>query len=406
MTSKPRLWTRDFTIITLGTVVSMLGNAVSGFAISLLVLDYTGSVFLYTLYMVVYNLPKVVMPLVAGPYLDTYSRKRAIYTLDFISAGLYLVIFLLLRADMFSYGPFLALCFLIGCIDSTYSVAYESLYPTLIPEGCFSKAYSISSLIYPFAVIMVPVAFFVYESVGLEPLFAFNAATFLVAACFETRIKGGDTHVRSEHGSMLREFREGVAYLKSEPGLMVISVYFFFSMLVGSGASALWLPFFRSEPSLGVYAYILVMAANVIGRFAGGVVHYRVHYKPQHKFAIALTVYASICFLEGGFVFVPRDLMLVMCFVSGFLAVNSYNIRISATQSYVPDACRARFNGVFLMFTTLGSVIGQLVAGALGEFLPVRSVIAGMQVISLVSVAAIMWRGRRSVKPIYNREVL
>ena len=69
---------------------------------------------------------------------------------------------------------------------------------------------------------MVPVAFFVYESVGLEPLFAFNAATFLVAACFETSIKGGDTHVRSEHGSMLREFREGVAYLKSEPGLMVI----------------------------------------------------------------------------------------------------------------------------------------------------------------------------------------
>ncbi len=46
MKGKQRLWTRDFTIITLGTVVSMLGNAVSGFAISLLVLDYTGSVFL------------------------------------------------------------------------------------------------------------------------------------------------------------------------------------------------------------------------------------------------------------------------------------------------------------------------------------------------------------------------
>ena len=397
MTPKPRLWTRDFTIITLGTVVSMLGNAVSGFAISLLVLDYTGSVFLYTLYMVVYNLPKVVMPLVAGPYLDTYSRKRAIYTLDFISSALYLGIFLLLRADLFSYGPFLALCFVIGCIDSTYEVAYESLYPTLIPEGCFTKAYSISSLIYPFAVIMVPVASFVYESVGLEPLFAFNAATFFIAACFETRIKGGDTHVRSEHGSMLSEFREGVAYLKSEPGLMVITIYFFFSML--------WLPFFRGEPSLGLNAYVLVMAANVIGRFAGGIVHYRVHYKPQHKFAIALTVYASICFLEGGFVFAPESIMLVMCFASGFLAVNSYNIRISATQSYVPDSRRARFNGVFLMFTTLGSVIGQLIAGALGEALPIRYVIAGLQVISLVSVFAIVWRGRRYVKPIYNREV-
>ncbi len=37
------LWTRDFTIITLGSVISMLGNSMSGFALSLLVLDYTGS---------------------------------------------------------------------------------------------------------------------------------------------------------------------------------------------------------------------------------------------------------------------------------------------------------------------------------------------------------------------------
>ena len=36
------LWTRDFTIITLGSVISMLGNSMSGFALSLLVLDYTG----------------------------------------------------------------------------------------------------------------------------------------------------------------------------------------------------------------------------------------------------------------------------------------------------------------------------------------------------------------------------
>lgn len=97
--------------------------------------------------------------------------------------------------------------------------------------------------------------------------------------------------------------------------------------------------------------------------------------------------------------------MLLMCFVSGFLAVNSYNIRISATQSYVPDSCRARFNGVFLMFTTLGSVIGQLAAGALAEFLPIRGVIAGLQLVGLVSVFTIIWPGRSHVKSIYNREV-
>lgn len=405
MNEKHRLWTRDFTIITLGTVVSMLGNAVSGFAISLLVLDYTGSVFLYTLYMVVYNLPRIIMPLVAGPYLDIYSRKRAIYTLDFISAGLYLGIYLLLDAGLFSYAPFLGLCFVIGCIDSTYEVAYESLYPTLIPEGCFTRAYSVSSLIYPFSVVMIPVATFVYERFGLEPLFAFNAATFFVAACFETRIKGGDTHMRSGHGGLAQEFREGLAYLKSEPGLMLITGYFFFSMFTGSGANALWLPYFKTLPGNGLGIYVWVMAAGVIGRLVGGLVHYYIHYNVKYKFAIALTVYVCVCFFEGGFVFMPVPVMLAMCFASGFMAVNSYNIRISATQSYVPDACRARFNGVFLMFTTSGSILGQLSAGALGEFLPLRAVIAGLQVVSLVSVFAIMYSGRDRVKPIYNREV-
>ena len=47
------LWTRDFTIITVGSVISMLGNTVSGFAMSLLVLDisrygkYSGSQHLF-----------------------------------------------------------------------------------------------------------------------------------------------------------------------------------------------------------------------------------------------------------------------------------------------------------------------------------------------------------------------
>ena len=33
------LWTRDFTILTVGSVVSMFGNAMTGFAMSLMVLD-------------------------------------------------------------------------------------------------------------------------------------------------------------------------------------------------------------------------------------------------------------------------------------------------------------------------------------------------------------------------------
>lgn len=137
MEKKPTLWTKNFTILSLGTVVSTLGNAVSGFAISLLVLDYTGSTLLYAIFSVMYNLPKVIMPFLAGPYLDRFSRAKTIYTLDFISAALYLIIFAILKLNLFNYVTLLILCLIIGSVDSIYQVAYDSLYPMLITPGFF-----------------------------------------------------------------------------------------------------------------------------------------------------------------------------------------------------------------------------------------------------------------------------
>jgi len=148
-TAKNKLWTRDFTILTLGTVVSMLGNAVAGFAIGLLVQDKTDSVLLYALFMTCYSIPRIVLPMIAGPYLDRFSRKRVIYSLDFLSAVLYAAFFFLLLRGYFNYTAYLLISMVIGSIDSVYSVAYESFYPLLISEGNFTRAYSIESLIYP-----------------------------------------------------------------------------------------------------------------------------------------------------------------------------------------------------------------------------------------------------------------
>ena len=138
--------------------------------------------------------------------------------------------------------------------------------------------------------------------------------------------------------------------------------YFFFSNING-GATNLTLPYFKSVPSLGVYAYCIVFGAYVVGRFAGGLIQYRLRYPPHKKFAIAVFVYTAICLLDGSYLFLPLVAMTAVSFVSGTLSVNSYNIRVAATQSYVPDSCRARFNGTFQMVCFTGSIIGQLTAG-------------------------------------------
>lgn len=406
---EPRLWTKDFTIITLGTVVSMLGNAVSGFAIGLLVLDKTDSVFLYALFMVCYCLPKIVLPLLAGPFLDRFSRKKTIYLLDFLSSALYLGVYVLIRVDFFIYPVFVLTAMVIGGIDSVYTVAYDSFYPTLIAKGNFTRAYSVASLIYPLATtIMVPVAAACYESVGLAPLFLFNSATFLVAAIAETRITAGESHVAAQPGALFsrgrfkEDFKAGLEYLRNEKGLATITKYFFVTMLCYGVADTLLLPYFRSIGEVSKYA--TVMAASTVGRLVGGLAQYRFRYPPKKKYAIAIFVYLFSCSLEGGYLFAPYSLMIACSFLMGLTSVTSYNIRLSGTQNYVPNEVRGRFNGVFQMMNMLGTIIGQLIAGALGGFVSVRLAAAGAMAVDIICVFLIFFPNAEHVKKVYNVE--
>ena len=411
-TVKNKLWTRDFTILTLGTVVSMLGNAVAGFAIGLLVLDKTESVLLYALFMTCYSLPRIVLPMIAGPYLDRFSRKRVIYSLDFLSAALYAVFFVLLLKGFFNYTAYLLISMLMGAIDSVYSVAYDSFYPTLISEGNFTRAYSVSSLIYPLSsAIMVPIAGICYKTIGLAPLFLFNAVTFLVAAIAETQIRAIETHIREAserfNGSrFMQDLKDGIAYLKRERGLNAITWFFFVMMLVSSVCMTLALPYFKSLKGVdGVMQYTFVMGANTIGRLIGGGVHYFFRYPAQKKYSIALFVYIFISFIDGAYLFFPFWAMLIFMLVEGMLGVTSYNIRISSTQNYLPDEMRGRFNGLFQMLSILGTIIGQLIAGAIGDLLPIRWVVAGSMAITVIAVFLFIVPNAEHVKKIYNVNV-
>ena len=205
------LWTRDFTIITLGSVVSMLGNAMSGFALSLLVLDYTESSLLYAIYIATFTAPQIIAPIFSGAILDRFSRKRTIYTLDFISAGIYAMAAFILSRGWFSFPVLAVWCFIIGTINSVYMVAYESFYPMLITEGNYSKAYSIASVLETLSAVMIPISTYVYNKVGIAPLLGINAVCFLTAAIAETQIRAEVHRDAKGHGDGGRVLRTAAA---------------------------------------------------------------------------------------------------------------------------------------------------------------------------------------------------
>ena len=407
------LWTRDFTIITLGSVVSMLGNALSGFAMSLMVLDISKSTLLYAIYIAMYTLPQLFMPIVSGAILDRFSRKKTIYSLDFLSAFLYALMAAILATGWFSFPFFAVYCFLLGSIQSTYMVAYESFYPLLISEGNFQKAYSIASVLETISAVMVPVSAFLYRKLGLSPLLAINALCFLIAAIMETQIRADERYLVTQRETrdhelkaskqMLRDIREGFAYLRSEKGLLAIALYFAFSAITGGVSTVIVLPWFKSVYENGEYLYMLVWGMALLGRAIGGMVHYRVNIPPKYRYRTALAVYIVISVLEGVYLFTPIPVMMALCFIVGIGGITSYTIRISATQSYVPDERKGRFNGAFNMISTAGALLGEVLAGGLTLLLPERIVLLGVMLLCAMAAIVFIGGGREHVAYIYNR---
>ncbi len=410
-----RLWTRDFTIITIGSAISMFGNSLAGFAMSLMVLDYTQSSLLYAIYVVLYTCPQIISPIISGAILDRFSRKKMIYLLDFTVAAIFIVMGTALMLGFFNYALFAVVSFLLGVIESVYFVAYESFYPLLVSEGNFQKAYSVSSFLETVSAFIVPVAVVVYKIIGIGPIMLIDALTFLIAAIFETQIKQKEEYVDKQKESiagenvtttkrMFSDIKEGFLYLSRERGLLAIAVYFFFSCLAGGAMNVMCLPYYKSTFENGEYLYVMTYGMAFVGRAIGGMLHYRIKLPVKYKFTIALLVYIFLGLIDGTYMFMPIETARILCFISGMGGITSYTIRSSSTQNYVPDEMKGRFNGAFLILSTAGALVAELVAGLLSEIMDARFVVLIFNLIAVVAAIIIIGGNRKKVAKIYNTD--
>ena len=408
------LWTRDFTIITVGTVISMFGNAIGGFAMSLMVLDISKSTLLYAVYLAMFTIPQLIMPLFSGAILDRYSRKKTIYTLDFASAGLHILMAGVLATGWFSFPVFALFCFLIGSIESIYMVAYDSFYPLLITEGNYQKAYSIQSILDTLSAVMVPVSAFLYKGIGIAPLLAANAVCFFAAAVMETRIGADEEYIETQKltasegagktRQMLIDMKEGFRYLTGERGLLAVTVFFAVLFTTGGMENVITLPYFKNTFDNGEYIYMLVWGCAVLGRTIGGGIHYKTRIPAAKRYALALGLYIFNSLAEGFYLFFPVPVMMALLFMVGIGGVTTYTIRISATQSYVPDEKKGRFNGAFNMMSMLGALLGEVIAGLASEVMAERTIIMIAMLIQAALAIVIIGGNREHVSKIYNRE--
>lgn len=402
------LWTKNFTIITLGTVISAIGGVAMGFALSFVVFDNTGSTLMMALFAAASSLPGVILPVLISPYLDNFRRKPVIVGLDYLSAVIYLLFGLYLLKHSFSLPLYLLFSLLCGSIGSVYNLAYESLYPNLIPDGFAQKGYTISGMLYPtVTMVMTPVASILYTRLGLGVLCLGEGLLLAAAATVETQIRV-EEHTKPggkfSFGDYLGDFKEGFRYLKKEKGLLRIYGYMPITQGISQATEPLIRAWFRTAPGLNLTMYALFTTAEFIGRTVGGLIHYKVEIPPEKRFSLAYLVYVTYNIMDTVLLWLGFPLMLLNRGICGFLGINSATLRASSVQNYLPDNMRAKVNAVFNMLYALVPTLLTLAVGALGEVMDYRLCVTLVSAAGLLPCYLIMWRGREDVKKVYNRK--
>lgn len=402
---KKTLWTRNFTIITIGTIISCMGGVAMNLALGLVVFDNTSSALLTGLYQASIMIPSVLLPILIAPYMDSHKRKPFIYGLDALLGCLYLVFALYLMKHDFSYLLYMLFGFVTNGISSVYSTAYSAFYPDLIPEGFMQKGYSVSSLIYPtVTVVTAPLSTMIYVNFGIPVLFLIVGTLLLIAAAFESRIKITEKQATTQRFSFLeykRQIVEGFTYMKKEKGLRNIYSYMAITNACGNGTDLMTMTYFQTSPILTTTMYALLTSAVTFGRMIGGLVHYAIKIPQKKRYPMTVFVYRTYQIIDSVFLFLPYPIMLVLKSFCGFLGVNSATLRETAVQSYLPVQMRARVNSLLNVAVSAMMLVGQLIVGILGEFLPYRFVAVLCALFSFVCIQLLVVNNRKDIEPLY-----
>lgn len=89
---KVKLWNKDFTLVVIGQIISLFGNAVLRFALPLYILEQGGSPALFGQVSALAFFPLIMLSPVGGIIADRVNKQRIMVVLDFITSVLVLAI--------------------------------------------------------------------------------------------------------------------------------------------------------------------------------------------------------------------------------------------------------------------------------------------------------------------------
>ena len=395
-----KLFTRSFTLLILGQASSLLGNGALRFAVSMYVLDATGSAGTFSLIVALSMLPMIVLSPLGGVLADRADRRRIMVALDALSGLTVLLgaLTLALGGGVAAVGVLLMALSVLGAFESP---TVQACVPQMLSgenvlrgNAAVSQVQAVTSLVTPF------LGAAAYSAFGLGSVMLAAAACFFLTALLECFIRLGYTP-RGAKGGVLPTVRDDLAesarFLRREqPDVLKLLLLSGAASMFLSGVMVVGYPYLvrttlgLSSAHYGVAESAAGVAA-ILGSVAAGFMSVRGAAWMRRMLGMSgvAVLVAGVGFALGlGAEFV----VLVAAFSLANMACSAFSVcAMTAIQRRTPESLTGKVMAFVYTLSLCAQPLGQLLYGALFDALPPAWVLIPSG--AVVAAAAIVLRG-------------
>lgn len=374
---KERLFTRNFTLLILGQVSSLTGNYTLKFALSMYVLEQTGSASIFAGMLSAALLPTVLLSPFGGILADRANRKHIMVALDALSGLSVLAAGLLLPLgrELWVIGALLVLLSVLAAFESptVQACVPQMVSPQNLVQGnaVVSQVSAVTSLVTPF------LGSLFYTAFGIGPVFAAAVVCFWLTALLECMI-----HLEYQKpprtagiGAIVREDLAVSAHFlrREQPDILKLLLLAALAGMFVSGTAVVGFPYLvRTVLGLSATYYgaaeSAMGAAAILGSLCAGLLGKKLRVRDM----AAIFLSFGLSLFPIGFSFLlPVGRMARYGVLLFFFCVCQLGVCIFSTyaitliQQRTPEQLMGKVMSCVFTLSMCAQPVGQLVYGAL-----------------------------------------
>ncbi len=372
-----KLFTKNFTLLVLGQASSLFGNYILRLALSMYVLEVTGSAAVFAGILSIAVIPTILLSPLGGILADRADRRNVMVVLDALTGASVLCAAILL-AENNAIAVICVLLVILSVLGAFETPTVQACIPQMLSGNDVIRGNAVVNQVASVSYLAAPLlGGMLYAQVGLKPVMYASVACFFITASFE-RFIVLDHHVRNHKGNVLstakEDFSDSIRFVtKGRPDILKMLLLAALSRFFVMGVTLVGLPFLV-RTVLGLDAKFYggaesgLAVATILGSVAAGLL------AGQLKAGRLSYVLAAIgvCIIPAGIVFLfpsgalVRYAVIVAAFCGMQAAISIFSVfAVSLIQQNTPDDLIGKVMAYTSAVTMCAQPVGQMAYGVL-----------------------------------------